>query len=517
MRLVWFAIVWVLAVGCRDASAPPPALGSGSGSESANIAAQKRKAVIARAKTFELPTTHAPPPGDPLTFHAAGFAKTMCSAVFITGLDLDFAAEHVGYFTAPYATRKQLKVAVDTASKRVNVTLPDGSVRSALLTNGQGCVTLPAGSDKLAFTPAPVAPNLPPAATQAWPLGDKLDTPFPATLDKAKIEAVLDAAFAEDAETAAMVITWRGQLIGERYAKGITATTPLESWSMGKSVTGTLIGILVQQGVYALDQAAPIPEWQGAGDPRAKIRIADLMHMSSGLRMIAPQDPESDPDNKSLRWDIDGVMPTYPDHIYFYTGGVEAFAYAAKLPLQWPPNTVGRYRNSDPLLLGYLVKLAVEKRGEDYHAFPQRALFDKIGIRTMVLETDPYGNFLMNGYDLMSARDWARLGNLYLSDGVAPDGTRLLPEGFAKFASTVAPAWAADERPIYGGMFWLNTNEKLLPTDAYFMNGAGGQYTFIVPSRGLVIARLGHFRGERRGLRPAFEHAMALLLAAIPK
>lgn len=318
MRLAWFAIVWVLAVGCRDAIAPPPALGSGSGSGSANIAAQKRKAMIARAKTFELPTTHAPPPGDPLTLHAAGFAKAMCSAVFITGLDLDFAAEHVGYFTAPYAMRKQLKVVVDTASKRVNVTLPDGSVRSALLTNGQGCVTLPAGSDKLAFTPAPVAPNLPPAATQAWPLGDKLDMPFPAALDKAKIEAVLDAAFAEDAETAAMVITWRGQLIGERYAKGITATTPLESWSMGKSVTGTLIGILVQQGVYTLEQAAPIPEWQGAGDPRAKIRIADLMHMSSGLRMIAPQDPESDPENKGLRWDIDGVMPTYVSRPYLF-------------------------------------------------------------------------------------------------------------------------------------------------------------------------------------------------------
>ena len=512
MRLPWFALACVVVTGCRDTSSPPPASGSGS----ADTAAQTRKALIARAKTFELPTTLAPPPGDPLALHAAGFAKTMCSAVFITGLDLEFAAEHVGYFTAPYGTRKQLKVAVDRTAKRVNVTLPDGSVRSAILTNGQGCVTLPAGSDTLAFTPAPVAPNLPPAETQAWPLGDKLDTPFPAALDKAKIDAVLDAAFAEDAETAAMVITWRGQLIGERYAKGITPTTPLESWSMGKSVTGTLIGVLVQQGVYTLDQPAPIPQWQGPGDPRAKIRIADLMHMSSGLRMVAPQDPEADPDNKGLRWDIDGAMPTYPDHVYFYTGAVDAFAYAAKLPQQWPPNTVGRYRNSDPLLLGYLVKLAIEKRGEDYRAFPQRALFDKIGIRTMVLETDPYGNFLMNGYDLMSARDWARLGNLYLSNGVAPDGTRLLPDGFAKFVSTVAPAWAADQRPIYGGMFWLNTNGKVLPTDAYSMNGAGGQYTYIVPSRGLVIVRLGHFRGERKGMKPAFDRAMGLLLAAIP-
>ena len=88
---------------------------------------------------------------------------------------------------------------------------------------------------------------------------------------------------------------------------------------------------------------------------------------------------------------------------------------------------MGRYRNTDPVLANYLVRLAVEKRGEEYLSFPQRALFDKIGIRSMVIETDPYGNFLTQGYDFMSARDWARLGNLYLQDGVW-NGERLLPK-----------------------------------------------------------------------------------------
>ena len=108
----------------------------------------------------------------------------------------------------------------------------------------------------------------------------------------------------------------------------------------------------------------------------------------------------------------------YPDHVYLYTGRVNSFHYAATRPLQWPPGTVGRYRNTDPVLINYLVRLAVEKRGEDYLSFPQRALFDKIGIRTMVMETDPFGNFLTQGYELTSGRDWARLGNLYLQDGV---------------------------------------------------------------------------------------------------
>ena len=155
----------------------------------------------------------------------------------------------------------------------------------------------------------------------------------------------MDAAF-EPAEgmTAGFVVTWKGQIIGERYRDGITMHTPLESWSMGKSLTATLMGILIHQGVYELWQPAPVPEWQTSGDPRAEIRIADILHMSSGLRFRAPQDPDRDP---SLG---------YYDHLYVYTGSVNSFEWAATRPQQWPPNTIGRYRNSDPVLINYLVR-----------------------------------------------------------------------------------------------------------------------------------------------------------------
>src|SRR6202035_2446904 len=180
----------------------------------------------------------------------------------------------------------------------------------------------------------------------------------------------------------------------------------------------------------------------------------------------------------------------YPDHLYLYTGSVNSFHYAATRPLEWPPNTVGRYRNTDPVLVNYLIRLAAERRGEDYLSFPQRALFDKIGVRTMVIETDPYGDFLTQGYDLAAARDWARLGNLFLQDGVW-EGARVLPEGFVKFVSTLAPAWVADHRPIYGGFFWVNGDGSLpIPKDAYYMSGAGGQSTIIIPSHNLVVVRL---------------------------
>jgi CubicO group peptidase (beta-lactamase class C family) len=195
---------------------------------------------------------------------------------------------------------------------------------------------------------------------------------------------------------------------------------------------------------------------------------------------------------------------------------VNSFQYAATRPLQWPPNTVGRYRNSDPVLTNYLVRLAVEKRGEEYLSFPQRNLFDKIGIRSMVMETDPYGNFLTQGYELMSGRDWARLGNLYLQDGVS-NGERILPERFVKFVSTVAPAWAADQRPIYGGFFWINGDGSLpVPKDAFHMSGAGGQTVLIVPTHDLVVVRIGHYKGERPGSE-AFKKALAILMEAVPR
>jgi CubicO group peptidase (beta-lactamase class C family)/tetratricopeptide (TPR) repeat protein len=464
-----------------------------------------RAALIARAKKFELKTRYVPPPGDPLAHHASGFAKIMCSAVFITGLNPDSAAANVGGFTAPFDQRAKMgKPVIDDANRSVHVTLPNGVTRTAKYYGDQGCVTLPIGADSVSYKPRRVQSVL--TDENPWPMGDRgLRDPLPPGIDTVKVRQALNAAFAWPEErTAAFVVTWRGRLVGERYGEGITPVTPLESWSMGKSLTATLMGILIKRGVYTLNQPAPIPEWKRAGDPRAKIRIADIMHMSSGLRIRAPQDPDFDP------------TLGYPDHLYLYTGSVNSFHYAATRPQQWPPNTVGRYRNTDPVLINYLVRLGVEKVGEDYLSFPRRALLDKIGIRTMVMETDPFGNFLTQGYEFASGRDWARLGNLYLQEGVW-NGERILPEGWAKFVSTLAPAWKADKRPVYGAFFWINGDSTLpVPKEAYYMSGAGGQTTLIIPSHDLVVVRLGHYRGANAG-EAGLEKALELLMQAVPR
>lgn len=463
--------------------------------------------VIARGDSLALPGHWEAPPGDPLEHSIAGFAKTLCSAVFITGLDPADAAANVGFFTGPLADRSNVTdTLVDRATRTVRLTINTGVVRVARRYRSQGCVALAKGEDSVRFTPTTVRPNLPDPDRTPWPMGDVLPPePWPAELDSARIAAAVDTAFGPaEAMTLALVVTHRGRIVGERYAQGIGVRTPLESWSMGKSLTGTLMAILIRQGVYRLDQPAPVPEWQSPGDPRQEIRIMDLMRMSSGIRIRAPQDPGYDP---SLG---------YPDHLYLYTGGDNAFRWAATRPQQWKPNTVGRYRNTDPVLTSYLIRLAVEKRGENYHAFPQRALFDRIGIRSAVLETDPSGNFLTQGYEFLSARDWARLANLYLQDGVW-NGERILPEGYVEHVRTVAPAWEADGRPVYGGgFFWVNGDgAPPLPREAYSMQGAGGQSATIIPSRQLVVVRLGKYRGAREGDR-ALDRGMELLLDAVP-
>ncbi len=451
----------------------------------------------------ELPTPWQIPPGDPLEHTAAGFAKVLCSARFISGRDLAAAIEEDGFFVAPRAERRLLKPTVDAENQTVRVTLPNGITRTAKRVGDQGCVTLPRGAEAPFFTPLAVTSSLPDPRTQPWPMGDKIArAPIDHAIDPSLLNAAVTAAFAPaQGLTAAFVVAHKGRLVAERYQMGLDLTTPLPGWSMGKSLTATLMGQLIHEGSYELWSRAPIPEWQDPQDPRRGIRIADLLRMSSGLRFVAPQDPDFD------------AARGYPDHLYVYTGAIDAQQWALSRPAQWWPNTMGRYRNSDPLVLNALIKRAVVARGEAYLSYPQRHLFDRLGIRHFVLETDPYGNFLLQGYELGTARDWLRLGLLYLQDGTW-DGQRLLPEGWSNFVRTPAPAWS---QPVYGGMFWLNrTRAWPLPEDAYYMAGSGGQYTFIVPTHDLVVVRLGHYKGEALGTQ-ALTNALALLLRAVPQ
>src|ERR1700722_2728017 len=207
MRLSLVPVIVALAVSTAASQEPLPT----------------NAALIARAKSFELDTPYVPPPGDALEHHTSGFAKIMCSAVFITGLDPDFAAENVGYFTSPYAERAKVgKPVIDRANKTVHITLPNGITRTAKYLGSQGCVTLPLGESAVHFKPVVVKSQLPDAATEPWPMGDVLPKePLPPEIDATKLKAAVDAAFEPpEALTAAFVVTWKGRLIAERYGDG---------------------------------------------------------------------------------------------------------------------------------------------------------------------------------------------------------------------------------------------------------------------------------------------------------
>ena len=403
-------------------------------------------------------------------------AKQLCSAVFVSQRDSEEAFKNSIWPVWPLISppiRQRPVYAIDRQAKAVTFTLGD-SVREARLYGDQGCTIIPLGADGIYFEPVCVKTTLPSSMTQLWPMGDVLeDGGVPPEVDMAKIDAAVNTVFENaKAKTAAFVVVYKRRIIAERYREGINKDTQLESWSMGKSLTATLIGILLADGHFDLHSKAPVSAWQNPNDSRKEITIAHLLRMSSGLKFTGPEE-------------VDHTS----DHSYIYSGAIDVFKFSIDKPLEFDPNTVGRYRNCDPLILGHIVKQTVESRGEEYFTFPQRALFDKIGIHKMVLEADPYGNFIMTGYVYGTARNWARLGLLYLQDGKWA-GERILPEGFVDFVRSPAPAWADG---TYGGLFWLNPDGSWgLPTDTYSMQGAGGQFTFIVPSYDLVIARMSH-------------------------
>jgi CubicO group peptidase (beta-lactamase class C family) len=452
----------------------------------------------AYAAQGQAPTFIPAPIGSHTDNGLAGYSKILCSGVFVSGRAPEEVARGSAYFFMPREEQDRVTWSIDRQARLARASF-GGITREARYYGDQGCIIQNPTTPGIHFTPIAVRTTLPDAMSQPWPMGDRMDpAQLPAEIDRAKLDAAVDAAFADPAAmTAAFLVVHRGRIIAERYGPGITADTQLESWSMGKSLAATLFALLVKDGTYTLEQPAPVPLWQKPADPRSAIRNIDLLRMSAGLKFLGNQEP--------------GSNQTYPDHYYIYTGAIDAYEYSITRPQQYPPNTDGRYRNSDPLTIAYLAKLAVTKRGESFLTWPQRALFDRIGIRRQVLETDPYGNFLITGYDYGTARNWARIGLLYLQDGVW-QGQQLLPEGWTTFVSTPAPAW---KRPEYGGFFWLNrTGTWNLPPETYFAAGAGGQNTWIVPSRNAVIVRMGHMRGQAAARRTT-NAALGLVMEAV--
>jgi CubicO group peptidase (beta-lactamase class C family) len=453
-------------------------------------------------------TTRRSPADSLAVWYALGLnAHHLCAGLWVVGRDhertaQDVIAEDIAGFPA-FRWESGFGYAADPVSFTATVSDSATGSRSARYSGDQGCAILPAGTEEVFFQPRDVVAETGGDTLRNWPTGDRGAPSADDAPDSGALSSILDwafddAALARPQHTRGIVVVHRGRIIGERYAPGWGPYTPQLSWSMGKSLAATLIGVLVEQQALRVEDAAPLAEWRGERDPRRHIRVADLLHMSSGL----------DFDNLGLNPATSYIAAN--EHFRPYFDALDVSAHAVNQPPRFAPGEVWRYRNSDPLALMTIARRIVEARGEDFLGFPQRHLFDRIGARSFVLETDAWGNFVITGFDYGGTRDWARLGLLYLWDGVW-EGERILPEGWAEFVSTPAPG---DPSQGYGGLFWLNRGGAMerLPEDAYWAAGYMGQTTMIIPSRDLVVVRQGPSPG---GDGAYFEELVARILDAI--
>ncbi len=407
---------------------------------------------------------------------ATGYtAKVICSNHYITGQSIDVAmAELPDNPLVPF-----LRAELDDEKKALSATLWGWAAKQkAIYRPGLGC-TLLAGEGPFETRsphfppPAPPNPNLP------WPAGEAVElAPNPA------LEAVLDDAFAEpdpanpQRRTRAILVVKDGQIIAERYANGYDRRTRFLGWSMTKSVTHALLGVLVREGLLDIHQPAPVPEWASPDDPRHAITTDQLIRMSSGLEFVE--------DYSDLSVGVTQMLYNTSDMA----------AYAANMPLAAPPDTVWNYSSGTANILSRIIRDLVGGDVTDYWGFPRRALFDPINMTSAVIEPDASGTFVGSSYMYATARDWARFGLLYLQDGVW-NGRRILPEGWVDYARTPTPPSQGE----YGALWWLNRGSgehkewEGAPDDAYAAEGHDGQYVVVIPSRNMVIVRLGVSRG----------------------
>jgi CubicO group peptidase (beta-lactamase class C family) len=306
--------------------------------------------------------------------------------------------------------------------------------------------------------------------TIPWPAGDLLTDTIPHGINMVKLQAALNQAFADTGSykgTFAVTVVYKDQIVAEKFAGDLNRNNRFLSWSMAKSFTNALIGILVKEGKLDINNPVPRPEW--AGDERKNITLNNLMHMNSGLE-----------------WNEDYGNLSDVTVMLHKEGDMGDFAAAKKQIFR--PDSVWLYSSGTTnIVTDYLRSLFAGDA--EYFAFPRNAFFNKTGLRSVVFEPDASGTFVGSSYLYASMRDYARFGLLYLHKGNWL-GEQILPDNWVAYTTT--PAHGSGGQ--YGAFFWLNRSGKYpgVPEDMFSCEGHDGQFIFIVPSKQLVVVRTGH-------------------------
>ncbi|HLW25077.1 MAG TPA: serine hydrolase [Steroidobacteraceae bacterium] len=449
--------------------------------------------VLGLLVTIGLPVLASHPPAL-LRVGAAYAAKIVCSGLYLEGRDPDRVL-HEDVQSPGSLLLRLMRVEVDREQGIVRAGLfgfiGDGV---AVAQPGLGCRVVADGRlDRVAHFGRAAAPT-PAPRPQPWPEGETA-VPDP------KLERLIADDALAGAGVRAILIAQHRRLLAERYGAGFDAGTRQLGWSMTKTVTAALAGLLVQEGRLHTDSPTGLYR---EGDPRAQIRICDLLSMTSGL---------ASNENHGRVSDAARMLFLEPDMA----------AFAAQHALEHPPGTFWRYSNGSAVMVAHLFQQAA---GSEALALVRTRLFEPLGMRSAVIETDEGGTLVGSSYMYATPRDWARFGE-FLLEGGAWHGADLLPPGYvAQMRAPVAPSGGQ-----YGaGMVWLRGSDTTaettatgpgpnpdrgygLPEDTFWMQGHDGQYVAMIPSRGVVIVRMGVTPGTL-GFRP--QPLVQAVLRALP-
>jgi CubicO group peptidase (beta-lactamase class C family) len=392
----------------------------------------------------------------------AGYsAKNTASSVFLGNRSLQFTDKTDNNFSP-------IDLASDTINK--NNKTATSSVfglltRKAIIREGLGSVLTIDKSDEN-------TPYLVPKRTKTgndtkpYPFGNasQKDSVF-TNVDYEKLNTTVSAIFGKR-KSRAVVVIYKNQIIAEKYADGFDKESRILGWSMTKSILSTVFGVLQHQQKINVQDKAPITSWQN--DARKEITIHNLLQMNSGLEWDENYDEISDA-TKMLFLERDMTK------------------MQATKPLVGKPNESWYYSSGTTNLLSGILRNNF-KTHQEYLDFWYTDLIDKIGMSSMILETDLAGNYVGSSYAWATARDWGKFGLLYLNNGNW-NGEQLFAKDWVNYVTTPTPT----SKGIYGAQFWLNADcgFKDVPKNMYYADGYQGQRVYVFPDQEMVIVRFG--------------------------
>ncbi len=389
-------------------------------------------------------------------------AKSVASHLFISGQSKEQTEKEDNAIPSMELANNQ----VDITSKSVTSTALGMKSRTAVFKPGLGAILLPPNA-AVANLPKQVPLRIKNTESFAYPYGDlpQRDTVFQ-NIDYEKLQQGVANALKKENKTRSVLVIYKDQIIAEDYADGFNKTSIFLGWSMTKSITSAVLGVMERQGKITLNQKNLFPEWEG--DSRKNITLRNLLNMNSGLA-----------------WDEDYTEISDVTKMLFLAPNMTEIQ--KNKPLTETPNNAWNYSSGTTNLLSGFIRNRFKSR-QEYLDYWYRELIDKLGMNSMLIETDFSGHFVGSSYGWATARDWGKFGLLYLHNGNW-NGEQIINPSWVDFSKTPTN----DSNGVYGGHFWLNAGGKFpdVPRDMFSCNGYQGQYVFIIPSKDLVVVRTG--------------------------